>query len=227
MGIKKKKISALPLAESLVGLFTIGVDSLNRSVKVGLQFLKTAADNANTATTAASQAANSANQATVSANNAATNANTKAGLANDKATEANEAAALANQKVTEANDTIIIMQELAESLVGQYKLIPTGIELEYPQIITFRNTETMRITYTLLPANTGRNVLFLGDDNAVTVTPDGSFVVKKPGISRIFVIPTENTNIYKTIEIMVIEPALRKITSNSLRFVGNGNLRLT
>ena len=49
MTIKKIKISKLPLAQSLKGLSTIGVDSENKSVKVGLEFVKTAADNANSA----------------------------------------------------------------------------------------------------------------------------------------------------------------------------------
>lgn len=56
MGIKKKKISEFPLAETLVGLFTIGVDKLNRSVKVGLEFLKTAAENAENAARSANTA---------------------------------------------------------------------------------------------------------------------------------------------------------------------------
>jgi hypothetical protein len=227
MAIKKIKISALPLAESLIGLFTIGVDALNRSVKVSLEFLKTAATNATDAATAATNAANSAGQAASAANVAATNANTKASLADSKASEANEAAALANEKATDANDTIIRMEELSDSLVGQYKLIPTGIELEYPETITYRNNVPGKVGYTLLPENTGRNVLFLGDDKAVSVMPDGSFVVNRPGTSRIFVIPTENTTIYKTIEINVLEPALRKVSANALRFMGNGCLRFT
>lgn len=37
--MRKKKISELPLAESLVGLHTIGVDKSNNSVKVGLEFV--------------------------------------------------------------------------------------------------------------------------------------------------------------------------------------------
>ncbi|MDR0864954.1 MAG: hypothetical protein LBO74_08485 [Candidatus Symbiothrix sp.] len=263
MAIKKIKISSLPLAESLVGLFTIGVDSLNRSVKVSLQFLKTAADNANnaatsatqaassantaatsannaasaattakneanTATTAANsaatsatQAANNANTAATSANNAATNANTKATLAENKAADANTAADNANQKAEAAQEAINAMQELAASLS------PTGIILDYPKTVTYRNTGVMQIDYTMLPENARRNVLFLGDNNAVTVLPDGGFTVNKPGTSRIFVIPTENTNIYKTIEITVIEPGLRKIKTNALRFTGNGSLRLT
>ena len=40
MGVKKIKISALPLADTLVGLYTIGVNALNKSVKVSLEFLK-------------------------------------------------------------------------------------------------------------------------------------------------------------------------------------------
>lgn len=43
--IKKIKISKLPLVSSFTGLFTIGVDKDNKSVKIGLEFIKTAADN--------------------------------------------------------------------------------------------------------------------------------------------------------------------------------------
>lgn len=161
------------------------------------------------------------------ATDAAAIANTAATNANAAKNAANVAAVLANQKAAEANDTIILMQELAESLVGQYKLIPTGMELDYPKTVTYRNSSVMKIAYSLLPANTGRNVLFLGDNNAVTVMPDGGLVVNRPGISRIFAIPTENTNIYQTIEITVTEPALRKFKTNALRFMGNGNFRLT
>jgi hypothetical protein len=319
MALRKKKISELPLAEALVGLFTIGVDALNRSVKVSLEFLKTAADaattaannanakanaansaassansaataansaatsansaatsatnaatsansaasSANNATANASQAtnaantaaasatqeannasqageaatgaaasanaaANSASQATTSANTAATNANAKAGEAESKASDANDAAALANQKAQQANDTIIRLEELEESLVGQYKLIPTGMELDYPQTVTYRGIGSGKIIATLFPEDTGRNVLFLSaGGESVTVFPDGGFTVGSPGITYIHVIPTENTAIYKTIHIDVVAPALRKISATSLRFTGDGNLRLT
>jgi hypothetical protein len=108
-----------------------------------------------------------------------------------------------------------------------WKPSPTGILLDYPRTVTYRNTSTMQIICTMLPENARRNVLFLGDNQAVTVMPDGGFVVNRPGISRIFVIPTENTSIYKTIEITVVEPGLRKIKSNALRLAGNGSLRFT
>ena len=276
MGVKKIKISALPLADTLVGLYTIGVNALNKSVKVSLEFLKTAADKANdaataankaktaaeTATEAAKTATKNANTATEAANTAAKNAtdkataadtaaknantkadaadkaagaattaantaNSKAALADQKATAADNAANLAGETAEEARATIVRLEELEESLVGQYKMIPTGMNLDYPPRITFRNTVPRRITYELLPTNTGRNVLFLGDDNAVSVQPDGSLTVNRTGISKIHVIPTENTSIYRTIQITVAEPELRRVKSNSLRLRGNGSFRLT
>ena len=276
MGVKKIKISALPLADTLVGLYTIGVNALNKSVKESLEFLKTAADKANdaataankaktaaeTATEAAKTATKNANTATEAANTAAKNAtdkataadtaaknantkadaadkaagaattaantaNSKAALADQKATAADNAANLAGETAEEARATIVRLEELEESLVGQYKMIPTGMNLDYPPRITFRNTVPRRITYELLPTNTGRNVLFLGDDNAVSVQPDGSLTVNRTGISKIHVIPTENTSIYRTIQITVAEPELRRVKSNSLRLMGNGSFRLT
>ena len=276
MSVKKIKISALPLADTLVGLYTIGVNALNKSVKVSLEFLKTAADKANdaamaankaktaaeTATEAAKTATKNANTATEAANTAAKNAtdkataadtaaknantkadaadkaagaattaantaNSKAALADQKATAADNAANLAGETAEEARATIVRLEELEESLVGQYKMIPTGMNLDYPPRITFRNTVPRRITYELLPTNTGRNVLFLGDDNAVSVQPDGSLTVNRTGISKIHVIPTENTSIYRTIQITVAEPELRRVKSNSLRLMGNGSFRLT
>lgn len=276
MGVKKIKISALPLADTLVGLYTIGVNALNKSVKVSLEFLKTAADKANdaataankaktaaeTATEAAKTATKNANTATEAANTAAKNAtdkataadtaaknantkadaadkaagvattaantaNSKAALADQKATAADNAANLAGETAEEARATIVRLEELEESIVGQYKMIPTGMNLDYPPRITFRNTVPRRITYELLPTNTGRNVLFLGDDNAVSVQPDGSLTVNRTGISKIHVIPTENTSIYRTIQITVAEPELRRVKSNSLRLMGNGSFRLT
>lgn len=226
----KKKISALPLSDTLGGLYTIGVNALNKSVKVSLEFLKTAADKANDAATAAKNAntkADAADKAAGAATTAANTANSKAALADQKATAADNAAKLAGETAEEARATIVRLEELEESLVGQYKMIPTGMNLDYPPRITFRNTVPRRITYELLPTNTGRNVLFLGDDNAVSVQPDGSLTVNRTGISKIHVIPTENTSIYRTIQITVAEPELRRVKSNSLRLMGNGSFRLT
>ena len=62
--IKKKKISQLPLADSLVGLYTIGVNAANKSVKVSLEWLKKVSDDVVSATSAAIQATMNAVTAT-------------------------------------------------------------------------------------------------------------------------------------------------------------------
>ena len=159
-------------------------------------------------------------------NRSSNNANAKAELASDKANKANDAAVLAGKKTQEAHATIIRLEELGDSLVGQYKAIPKSVTLDYPLQVTIGNTVPQRIKHTLLPVNTGRNVLFLGDNNAVMLSPNGEFTPQKLGISVIHAIPTENTEITKTIQITVVAPNLRRAGS-SLRLMGNGNLRLT
>jgi hypothetical protein len=56
MAIKKTKISSLPVSESLDGLFTIGVDASGKSIKVSLEFLKTAVQAATDAAQSAASA---------------------------------------------------------------------------------------------------------------------------------------------------------------------------
>lgn len=81
MAIKKKKISELTLSDNLKGLYTIGVKLINgvqTSVKVSLEYIQTAYENAVKAT-------NSANEAAKSANNAASSANTATSRAKEQA----------------------------------------------------------------------------------------------------------------------------------------------
>ena len=94
--MKKIKLSELPLCTTLKGLFTLGTDKDNRSVKVSLEFIKDETDNAvknaEAATSAATTAKQNADSATKSANQAATAANTAAGQARSAASSANTAA---------------------------------------------------------------------------------------------------------------------------------------
>lgn len=104
MPIKKKKISELPLASSLVGLYTIGVDAANKSVKVSLEWLKTAYDNVTDAIAQALSAASSANTAATNANTAKDAANSASTAANTAASSANTAKDAANQAAYSANN---------------------------------------------------------------------------------------------------------------------------
>ena len=118
----KKKISELPECTDFTGLFTIGVDALNRSVKVSLSYIQTKVtelissvnsviSGAQTATSNANTAADTANASAATANTAATEASTaktNADNATEKAltatTSANNAAESANKAAKSAND---------------------------------------------------------------------------------------------------------------------------
>lgn len=112
--MKKIKISELPLFSSLKGLFTIGTDDQNRSVKVSLEFIETetneAVKKANTAAAGADSAASATRAATTAcqtatgqANTATANANASKALCDTATAKANTATANANQATTQAN----------------------------------------------------------------------------------------------------------------------------
>ena len=144
------------------------------------------------------------------------------------AKKAEDAAKLANEKATgDARVVIARLEELEESLISKYKLIPTSMKLNYPKKVTYRNTQPFKVEVELLPVDTGRNVLFLGDDRAVSITPDGVFMINGVGMSKIHVIPTENTGIYQTIQIEVQEPGIRLTSGNGMRLSGSGGIILT
>lgn len=111
--MKKIKISELPLFSSLKGLFVIGTDDSNRSVKVNLEFIKTETDtavtNAETATASALEATTLTKEATLEAQQATTDAQT----ATQEAQTATEEAKTATQEATTAAQNAKTNSELA------------------------------------------------------------------------------------------------------------------
>lgn len=186
-----------------------------------------AAKKATDAANLANQKAGAADSAAGNAVSATNNANAKANEAEVKAGLANTAANNANEAIGDARTVIARLEDLEDTLVSKYKLVPTSMLLTYPKKVTMRNPQAFKIQFELLPINTGRNVLFLGDDRAVTVSPDGSFTIKEVGMSKIHVIPTENTALYQTIQISVEEPGMRFTSGRGIRFSGSGGIKLT
>lgn len=211
----------------------------------------TSAGNADKATTAANNAAKSANdaagtagaateaakKATDAANGAASNA-TKASSAADTAnkeassvnaakSEALAAAARASSTATTAEAEIEKMKQLQESISGAASLAPTRMELTYTKRITQRNPYVQRIVAKMFPSYSLQNVLFLGDDVAVSVDPAGIVTPLKIGTSRIHVIPTQATHLYKTINVTVQAPSVRLTGGGKIRVDSKGRIRLT
>lgn len=193
-----------------------------------------AAGTAGAATEAAKKATESANGAASKATNAATKASSAADTANKEASSVNAAksealaaAARASSTATTAEAEIEKMKQLQESISGAASLAPTRMELTYTKRITQRNPYVQRIVAKMFPSYSLQNVLFLGDDVAVSVDPAGVVTPLKIGTSRIHVIPTQATHLYKTINVTVQAPSVRLTGGGKIRIDSKGRIRLT
>lgn len=264
--MKKIKISELPLCSTLKGLFTIGVDAQNRSVKVSLQFVedktneavskantatsqaisakndteaatkaaKTATDNANKATDNAVKATNEAKEATTKANEATSSAENAASEAQKATSESKSSTSACNSATTAAKQatedskvaTSQAISATEETLMTMRNLVPTGLTVEQPPRITWGNVQTIRIRTILSPVTALKNLIYISDNKAVMVSPDGRITPVAKGRSVVHVIPTCNTALAKTLLIEVGDPTLRLNTRTQLRFTQGGGLRL-
>lgn len=209
--MKKIKISELPLYSSLKGLFTIGTDANNRSVKVSLEFVEEqtteAVKNAETATAAAKAATTEAEKATDASKTATAEAQAATG-------EAKTATAAANKATSDV-------------LAAFAGLIPSSLTVKYNERLTLGNIQPVYIKAELQPEGTLKNVIFLSDNKAITVNPDGRVQIVAKGRSVIHVIPTCHTAIAKTIAVTVEEPTMRLVNTRSqMRFTQSGGIRL-
>lgn len=193
-----------------------------------------AAGTAGAATEVAKKATDAANGAASNATNAATKASSAADTANKEASSVNAAksealaaAARASSTATTAEAEIEKMKQLQESISGAASLAPTRMELTYTTRITQRNPYVQRIVAKMFPSYSLQNVLFLGDDVAVSVDPAGVVTPLKIGTSRIHVIPTQATHLYKTINVTVQAPSVRLTGGGKIRIDSKGRIRLT
>ena len=193
-----------------------------------------AAGTAGAATEAAKKATDAANGAASNATNAATKASSAADTANKEASSVNAAksealaaAARASSTATTAEAEIEKMKQLQESISGAASLAPTRMELTYTKRISQRNPYVQRIVAKMFPSYSLQNVLFLGDDVAVSVDPAGIVTPLKIGTSRIHVIPTQATHLYKTINVTVQAPSVRLTGGGKIRVDSKGRIRLT
>ena len=195
--MKKIKISELPLYQSLKGLFVMGTDVNNRSVKVNLEFIESettkAVKDADTAKTAADEATTL----------------TKA------ATEASEKATAAAKSATDK-----VLDTLG-------KIVPTGLFVESVPRLTLGNVNPVYLKAVLSPDTALKNLIYISDNRAVEVGLDGRISILNKGVSRVHIIPTCNTALARTVLIEVGEPTLRLVTTRrQMRFTQSGALRM-
>lgn len=214
--MKKTKISELPLYQSLKGLFTLGTDAQNRSVKVSLEFVendtRAAVEYARgQADTLVGTTRQTLSQMTQQANTDVANA---VGRADTATAKANEAAARA-------------LTTRSEILAAIQRLVPTGLAVKCLSRLTLGNSRPVFIEADLTPTDAIKNIIFIGDHRAIEVGTDGRISPVAVGKSVIHVIPTCNTSLAKTIIVEVGNPVARLASSRSrLRLTSSGAFRL-
>lgn len=145
-----------------------------------------------------------------------------------QATEDSRHTTAASQAATgRAEAEIVRMQQMEAQVERAASMIPLALRVEYPRRITCGNDRALRITARLLPDYVMQNVLVLGDDRAVETAPDGTIKVLGVGVSRVHVIPSANTALYKTLRIEVVAPTLVRTSATGVLLTTRGNMILT
>lgn len=229
---ESKGVGELPVVSSLDGVLTLPALRMNGGipevVEAPVNLLQdVATDAVADATQKAADATTNATNAATKASSAADTANKEASSVNAAKSEALAAAARASSTATTAEAEIEKMKQLQESISGAASLAPTRMELTYTKRITQRNPYVQRIVAKMFPSYSLQNVLFLGDDVAVSVDPAGVVTPLKIGTSRIHVIPTQATHLYKTINVTVQAPSVRLTGGGKIRVDSKGRIRLT
>lgn len=107
-------------------------------------------------------------------------------------------------------------------------LYPDEMQLVYPSKITLRNP-VLKYIVAIVGGIQIYNLIYdiTSGSEAMRIKPNGRIELLQPGLTKISVIPTHNTHIYKDIEIEVATPAIREVTSTSFRLSSNSTIRLT
>lgn len=161
------------------------------------------------------------------ANEAAGNATTAAGRANDARTLIMAALDEAEAAIEDCEDATAQAREVIAqaSEVEGLGLLPTGLEVSYPAIITYGNETDLRVAASLSPSTVLQNIIFIADNDALSIGHDGTLHVRKTGKSVIHIVPTMKTALARSIVIEVISPTIRLISATSMRLDSSGNIR--
>ncbi len=171
------------------------------------------------ATNDATAATKACNDATAT-NKAATKASEQATVESRKATAAAQGAAqTVEEKIAKLDELLALAEEASRNA-------PTALRVSYPKRVTLGNGVAQYVCAVVKPDHVRQNVLYLSDGSACEVEPSGVIVAKQPGTSRVHVIPTAGTELYETISIEVVAPAMR-VAGSGLRLDADGNIRLT
>lgn len=140
--------------------------------------------------------------------------------------DASSAATTANAAAQTANAAASLVEQLVATLSSQNLSKPTKIVAVHPGDITVTNATTRKITAYTLPTFGIGSVLFIGNGEALELTPDGYITPLKVGTYVVTAVSTADTSLYKKLTIAVVNPRIRLTTDGCMRLDSNGYIRL-
>ena len=178
-----------------------------------------------TATAACREATQKCVEATANANSAANNANVAATAANQSATnlstikaECQDATSRCNSTNATAEEKIVAMDAVLKSISAESQAAPVRLEISVPESISTKNKVVQRIGFKLYPTYVMQNVLFQRvSGESVMANPSGILSVKGTGTTKFYVIPPQNTEVWKEVDVTVRQPLIRLTSSGKMR----------
>lgn len=164
-------------------------------------------------------------EATSNANSAANNANIAATAANQSATnlstiksECQDATSRCNSTNATAEEKIVAMDAVLKSISAESQAAPVKLEVSVPESISTKNKVVQRIGFQLYPTYVMQNVLFQRvSGESVMANPSGVLSVKGTGTTKFYVIPPQNTEVWKEVDVTVRQPLIRLTSSGVMR----------
>ena len=164
-------------------------------------------------------------EATSNANSAANNANIAATAANQSATnlsaiksECQDATSRCNSTNATAEEKIVAMDAVLKSISAESQAAPVKLEVSVPESISTKNKVVQRIGFRLYPTYVMQNVLFQRvSGESVMANPSGILSVNGTGTTKFYVIPPQNTEVWKEVDVTVRQPLIRLTSSGVMR----------
>ena len=105
---------------------------------------------------------------------------------------------------------------------------PKQVVIDYcPTEVTLAEGVHPQIQARAVPGYGEGGVLFIADNRALMITPDGIITPTAAGTTVVNAASVYKSTVYKQLTIAVVPPRIRTTSSGTMRLDANGNIRLT
>ena len=148
--------------------------------------------------------------------------NTATANANKAKNECQDVATRCDSTNSTAEEKIVAMDAMMKNFSGEANAAPVVLQVSAPAFISMKNKVAQKIGSKLLPGYVMQNVLYQkvrGD--SLMADPSGNLIVLGIGRTVFYIIPPQNTGLWKQVDITVRNPLLRLGSTGKIRLNGS------